>query len=60
MLEIFIFFFKTKLKYRLNQHAAISNANTSYGIENFNFSWENSGDDVILVQCPYKSFSLRA
>ena len=44
-----------------NQHVVINYANTSFGKKKnlsfffFFFFWKNMGDDVTLVQCPFKN-----
>ena len=54
MLEIFLFFQKLINLYCKTQHAVITHANTSNGIKIPTFFWKKVGDDVILVQCPFK------
>ena len=55
MLEIFIFLQKQVNLEHKTRHTIITHANTSNGIKNPNFFWKKLGDDVTLVQCPFKN-----
>ena len=55
MLEIFIFQKEISLE-RKTQHVVITHANTSNGVKIPTFFWKKLDNDVILVQCPFKSY----
>ena len=54
MLEIFIYLQKQVNLECKTRHAVITHANTYNGIKNLNIFWKKLGDDVELVQCPFK------